>query len=253
MHSHKAGTSSIGSIAARIAVLGLLALALVAPSHATTISLKLTGDINNSDVYPYYTYTYTDIYGNTHTEGEYTGPYPATVSGGSYGTGQGIFVMCYDINMEAFIGETYTGIMVMPTTVPEIEAAYLQSKLATYEDPTPDGGFGALLSVSGPISMAVWQLMAPSSQVPTPKPFGLGPAAAAWVAEADNAYLSGNWTQADADEYAFWMPTPINMTQRFGFVYGQPPQPSDITTPEPGSLVMFLLGGVLLAAGKIHS
>jgi hypothetical protein len=248
MHSHKAGTSSIWIIAARIAVLGLLVLALVAPSHATSISLKLTGDYYNRDDYPYYTYT--DMYGNSH--GEYTGPYPATVSGGSYGTGVGLFVMCYDINMDALIGETYTGIMVLPTTAAEIEAAYLQKKLATYEDPTPDGGFGAPLGVSGPISMAVWQLMDPSSQVP--KPFALDPAAAALVVEAETAYLSGNWTQADAANYAFWEPTPINTTQRFGFVYGQPPQPTDITNPEPASVMMFLLGGALLAAGKkLHS
>jgi len=240
MRFHKARTSSFGSIAARIAVLGLLALALVAQSHATTIYLTMADSMSD-----YHSYTYYDVLDNAHTLP--TGPYPATLSGGSYGSsGVGVYVMCYDINMDAYVKATYAGIMVLPTTETEIEAAYLQKELAD------DGGFDADVdTISGPISMAVWQLMDPSSQVPTP--FVLDPAAAAYVAEAEYAYTSKKWTQADAANYAFWMPTPITTTQRFGFVFGQRPLPSDITTPEPGSLVLFLLGGVLMLAGKIHS
>lgn len=239
MQFHKARTSSFGSIAARIAVLGLLALALVAQSHATTIYLTMADSMSD-----YHSYTYYDVLDNAHTLP--TGPYPATLSDGSYGSGVGVFVMCYDINMDAYVGATYAGIMVLPTTPAEIEAAYLQKELAD------DGGFGAdVQTISGPISMAVWQLMDPSSQVPTP--FALDPAAAFYVSQAENAYLSGDWTQADAAYYAFWEPVPITTTQRFGFVYGQAPQPSDITSPEPASLVLFLLGGVLMVAGKIHS
>jgi hypothetical protein len=73
------------------------------------------------------------------------------------------------------------------------------------------------------------------------------------VSQAEDAYTSGKWTQADAANYAFWEPTPIGTTQRFGFVFGQAPLSSDITTPEPASLVLLLLGGVLMVAGKIHS
>jgi hypothetical protein len=238
MQFHKARTSSFGSIAARIAVLGLLALALVAQSHATTINLTMADSMND-----YHSYTYYDL-GIAYTLP--TGPYPATLSGGSYGSGVGVFVMCYDINIDAYVGAKYAGIMVLPTTEAEIEAAYLQKELAD------DGGFyGAPLSESGPISMAVWQLMDPSSQ--NPAPFPLDPLAAAYVSQAENAYLSGDWTQADAANYAFWEPTPIGTTQRFGFVFGQAPLSSDITTPEPASLVLLLLGGVLMVAGKIHS
>ena len=238
MRFHKARTSSFGSIAARIALLGLLALALVAQSHATTINLTMADSMSD-----YHSYTYYDV-GIAYTEP--TGPYPATLSGGSYGSGVGVFVMCYDINIDAYVGATYAGIMVLPTTEAEIEAAYLQKELAD------DGGFyGAPLSESGPISMAVWQLMDPSSQ--NPAPFPLDPLAAAYVSQAENAYLSGDWTQADAANYAFWEPTPIGTTQRFGFVFGQAPLSSDITTPEPASLVLLLLGGVLMVAGKIHS
>jgi hypothetical protein len=233
MRFHKARTSSFGSIAARIAVLGLLALALVAQSHATTINLTMADSMND-----YHSYTYYDL-GIAYTLP--TGPYPATLSGGSYGSGVGVFVMCYDINIDAYVGATYAGIMVLPTTVPEIEAAYLQKELAD------KGGFGADVdSISGPISMAVWQLMDPSSQVPTP--FALDPAAAFYVSQAEDAYTSGKWTQADAANYAFWEPTPIGTTQRFGFVFGQAPLSSDITGPEPGSLVLMAAGFAVVLA-----
>lgn len=102
-------------------------------------------------------------------------------------------------------------------------------------------------TISGPISMAVWQLMDPSSQ--NPAPFALDPAAAVYVSQAEDAYDSGTWTQADAASYAFWEPAPITTTQRFGFVYGQPPDPSDITTlPEPGSLVPMAAGFAVVLA-----
>jgi len=45
-------------------------------------------------------------------------------------SGVGVFVMCYDINIDAYVGATYPGIMVLPTTEAEIEAAYLQKELA---------------------------------------------------------------------------------------------------------------------------
>jgi hypothetical protein len=239
MQFHKARTSSIGIIAARIAVLGLLALALVAQSQATTINLTMAPSMSD-----YHSYTYYDLGVGYSLP---TGPYPATLSDGSYLSGVEVFVMCYDINMDAYVGATYAGIMELPTTPAEIEVAYLQKELAA------DGGFNAnVQTISGPISLAVWQLMDPSSQ--NPAPFPEDPAAAFYVSQAEDAYLSGNWTQADAANYAFWAPVPITTTQRFGFVYGQAPVPSDITTlPEPGSLVLFLLGGVLIVAGKIHS
>lgn len=234
MQFHKARTSSLGSIAARIALLGLLALALVAQSHATTIYLTMADSMSD-----YHSYTYYDVLDNGHTLPN--GPYPATLSGGSYGSGVGVFVMCYDINIDAYVKATYAGIMVLPTTEAEIEAAYLQKELAD------KGGFGADVdTISGPISMAVWQLMDPSSQVPTP--FALDPAAAFYVSQAEDAYSGGTWTQADAAKYAFWMPTPITTTQRFGFVFGQVPQSSDITNPEPGSLVLMAAGFAVVLA-----
>jgi hypothetical protein len=120
----KAGTSSIGIIAARIAVLGLLALALVAQSQATTIYLTMADSMSD-----YHSYTYYDSDGNEHTLPP--GPYPATLSDGSYGSGVEVFVMCYDINIDAYVGATYAGIMVLPTTPDEIEAAYLQNEWRT--------------------------------------------------------------------------------------------------------------------------
>ena len=214
---------------------GLLVLALAAQLHAsTTITLTLGGSISD-----YHSYTYTDADGTQHTE--YSGPYPATVSGGSYGSGAAVFVMCYDINITAYLGSNYNGIFELPSAPDEIEAAYLQKQLASL------GGYDAPVSVSGPYSMAVWQLLDGSSQ--NPAPFALDPAAAALVQAAQQAYANGTWTQAMAANYPFWAPTPIGTTQRFGFVLGEAPQSGDITTiPEPASLLPMAAGfGVLLA------
>jgi hypothetical protein len=227
-----AGTSSYRSIAARTAVLGLIVLALATQSHATTIILTLGGSIGD-----YHYYTYTDADNVQHSE--YTGPYPATLSGGSYGSGVGVFVMCYDLNVHAYLGASYDGVFEEPTEANEIEAAYLQMKLADL------GGYSAPVSVSGPYSMAVWQLM--DSNSVDPAPFPLDPLAAGLVAEAQNAYTTGAWTQQDAGIYPFWEPVPITTTQRFGFVLGRAPEQTDVA-PEPVSAVLMAAGfGVLLA------
>ena len=220
-------------MAARTAVLGLILLALAAQSHATNIILTMANDIT-----VYHSYTFTDIDGSTHHE--YSGPYPATLSGGSYGSGVGVFVMCYDINMSAYLGASYNGIFESPTEENEIEAAYLQDKLGKL------GGYNAdVQTISGPIAMAVWELMDTTSYNPTS--FVPDRAAIALVEEAEAAYHNGTWTQSDAAHYAFWEPTPISITQRFGFVLGQAPAPGDIV-PEPGSTVLMAAGfGVVLA------
>ena len=209
-------------------------LALAAQSHATTIILTMDGNLNN-----YHSYTYTDADGTTHQE--YTGPYPVTLSGGSYGSGAAAYVMCYDINLSAYVGHSYDGILVLPTETAEIEAAYLLKELAD------DGGYSAnVQTISGPIAMAVWQLMDSSSQ--NPATFKLDPAAASFVTAARNAYSNGTWTEAMAANYAFWLPTPTSTTQRFGFVAGQAPTAGDITTPEPASLALMAAGFVVVLA-----
>lgn len=229
----KAGTASSGRIAARILGLVLLVLVLAAQSRATDIIVTMEGSISD-----YLSYTYTDADGTTHTE--YTGPYPVIVSGGSYGAGVQVYVMCYDINLDAYVGASYNGEFVLPDEADEIEAAYLQNQLVE------DGGFSAdVQTVSGPISMAIWQLMDGSSQ--NPAPFAQDPAAAALVAEAQNAYLSGAWTQADAERYPLWAPTPLGSTQRFGFLEGQAPLNSDIV-PEPASPVLMAAGFAVVLA-----
>ena len=95
--------------------------------------------------------------------------------------------------------------------------------------------------------MAIWQLMDGSSQ--NPVPFALDPAAAALVQAAQQAYANGTWTQAMAASYAFWAPTPLSTTQRFGFVLGEAPVSGDITTtPEPASLLPVVAGFAVVLA-----
>jgi hypothetical protein len=230
-----AGTWSCGRIAARTLWLGLAVVMMAAQVHATDIILTM--DANWSD---YHEYTYTDAEGEQVTLP--TGPYPVTISGGSYGSaGVDLLVMCYDINLDAYTGASYNGVFVLPSDAGEIEAAYLQSKLVAL------GGYDANIeTVSGPISLAIWQLTDPYSV--NPAPFNEDPAAQAWVIQAQNAYLSGAWTFTDATRFPLWQPTPVGSTQRFGFLEGQAPLPSDVV-PEPGSLVLIAAGlGLVLAA-----
>jgi len=115
----------------------------------------------------YHSYTYYDVLSNAHTLP--SGPYPATLSGGSYGSGVGVYVMCYDINIDAYVGATYAGIMVLPTTVPE-------SRRPTQKELADKGGLARTWIHQWPISNGRLAVMDPSSQVPTP--FALDPAAA---------------------------------------------------------------------------
>jgi hypothetical protein len=225
----KVQTSSIRRIASRTFWLGLLVLVLALHSHATTIILTMDSNWND-----YHEYTYTDADGDLVTLP--SGPYPVTISGGSFDSGVVLYVMCYDINLDAYAGASYNGIFVLPSDTGEIEAAYLQAKLVEL------GGYDAdVQTVSGPISMAIWQLTDPSSI--NPAPFRLDPAAEAYVAEAEAAYLNGTWTALDAEQFPLWSPFTPGATQRFGFLEGQAPLPSDVV-PEPASLSL-----VLMAAG----
>jgi hypothetical protein len=217
----------------RRTVIVLLWLAAATISSAATIILTTDGNPIN-----YHTYTYTDDNGVQHTAN--VGPYPVVLSGGSYGGGIPSNALCFDINIGVLFGTSYPGTTKPPDTIAEIQAAYLLDKLASL------GGYSAdVQTVAGPISMAIWQLMNPSSH--NPAPFAQDPAAQSWVDQAVYAYSIGLWTAADAAAYVVWLPDPLGSTQRFGFLEGPPPP----VVPEPASAIQLVAGlGLLLAIGK---
>ena len=216
----------------RFVLLALLALVLTVPGWSTTIILTMDPNIGN-----YHHYDYTDADGSSH--GEYTGPYPATLSGGGYGSGVRVFVNCFDINVNVYTGASYNGYMMLPESPTDLAAAYLEKKMfeaGTYNAPT---------SVTGPLAMAIWQLENPSSVNPAPFPFDA--AAAPLVTEALNAVATRAWTAADAVYYTMWIPTPLGSAQRFGLVLGPEPSPHDLV-PEPES-VLLIVGGLVMLIG----
>ncbi len=219
-----------------------LAAAISGTARATTILITLDG--NWAD---YHQYSYTDTDGNPHS-GIPSGPYLATLSGGTF-VSAAAQVFCYDFNVDTYIGQTYSGILVIPTTQADIEAAYLENLVQQ------EGGYNAdIESQSGPISMAIWYLENPSSVNPTP--FAVDQTTAALVAQAQNAILNGSWTAAMADNYPIWIPDTPGSSQRFGIMLGPQFGPGDVDPPAPEPGTVWLLGGgglLLILSRKLRS
>ena len=207
-------------------VLGLVLLALALVSVARAGSINLTLDPNYPSDYHFYTYT---VGGQNYTLP--TGPYPAILSGGKYGTGTLAYLICFDINVDTYVGQTYAGSLVTPTDTTQLEVSYLMAQLSHL-----GGYYAPVNTVSGPISLAIWQLENPSSVNSTP--FVLDPTAQVWVDAAVNAVQSDQWTVEMAAQYPFWSPDNLSASQRFGIVD---------TVPEPTTCA--LVGASLISLG----
>src|SRR5208283_176034 len=236
--SHTAALAAAESSSARMnvlwRVLSLLTLALALMGLARAGNITIVLDPNFPGAYKTYSYT---VSGTTYNE--YTSPYMASISGGIYGQDSLLYVACFDINIDTYVGQAYTGSLVLPgNNQVQDEVSWLMAQLSNL------GGYNAPVSTSGPISMAIWQLELASSLNPTP--FVEDPAAQHWITAAQNTVTSGAWTEADADMYPYWVPDSNESAQRFGIeeVYL-----FNGNAPEPGTFG--LIGASLVGLGLL--
>ena len=200
---------------------GALCLAFSSVAQAGTIGLTLDGNFAAPD---YAFYSYTDIYGQAQNDIP-VGPYITYLNGGPYNNTLA-YTFCYDFFSPTDVGTEYFGTMETLTDTATLEATYLLNQLNIL------GLIDAPLATRGAISMAVWEIMNPSSTTGS-TPFPSDPAAQPWEAQAAAAVGDGSWTAADSAAYPTWVPDDPAI-QRFGMVL--------IETPEPASLVLIGFG-----------
>ena len=217
--------------------IGTICLSVSAGAHAGPVTIVLDPNFGAPD---YAFYTYTDIYGDTRS-GLPVGPYIATLNGGGYND-VSVLVFCYDLKADTNVGTPYTGSvdpiedLTPPTSTEVLESTFLINELME------DGGINATLATRGAISMAIWEIMNPTSTSAS-TPFPTDPAAIPYEDQAAAVAASGAWTTQDADLYPTWEPDEIASIQRFGIV---PPPP----TPEPPTVTLTSLGVLALALAK---
>jgi hypothetical protein len=224
------------SISKKIAKLSLatICLALSATAHADSVTITLDPHFGSPD---YAFYTYTDTAGAVQSNVP-VGPYMATLNGGGYNN-LAVMVFCYDMAAETDVGTAYTGSvesvakMSPPTSTEVLDSTYLINELMN------DGGIDAPLAQRGAVSLAIWEIMNPTSTTKS-TPFPTDPAALPYETQAADAVADGSWTVADADQYQTWMPDDIASIQRFG-----------VSTPAPEPATLVLTGLGLLCFGMI--
>jgi hypothetical protein len=191
---------------------------LFAAAAARADTVTLTLDPNYPSAYIFYSYTATD--GTSQTLP--INPYLATMNDPSIGT-ESILAICFDINNPTYAGTAYTGHYAYPTDLASMEATYLVDLMSA------SGGYTAPLAEQGAISLAIWQIMFPTSTKTDGTYFPADPAALAYETQANLAVTSGGWTIADSAQYPIFMPDDTT-AQRFGIVL---PGVSPIDAPGP--------------------
>jgi hypothetical protein len=204
-------------------------LLFVAVSQADTVTLTLNSNFPGG----YIRYDYLGADGSAYFE--YAAPYQTilTDTDGTFNNTP-VFAICYDIHNDTNVGTAFTGHFENRTGTPYLEATYLVNLLNL------SGDLGAPLSTQGAISLAIWQIMWPSSNDSNGQPFLPGaydPAAQAYITQAAAAVAGGYWTPADAAIYPTWVPDDPSI-QRFGII---------VITPEPRALPLLGCGLLGLA------
>jgi hypothetical protein len=248
---------------AKIARVFLVAtLLLVArPAGASNLGVSITLDPNFPTDYFYFTYT--DSTGAP--QSTYVAPYLATLTDQNGNVDVPVYLICYDYNNPTYVGETYTGQYQYLTATNQtdpgyatyfayMEATYLANLLAL------DGQTSAGIAVQGGISMAIWEVMFPSSTDSEGGPMPLDPAAQQYITQASTAVTNGWWTVAAANRYPTFIPDDTT-AQRFGGVFQANIPIANITnitssTPEPGSPLLLgagLVGVALLGRRRART
>ena len=194
-----------------LAALGLLLAPCAFAQVAGTT--QLTGSVGS-----YLNYSYNDTGGNSHSE--YVSPYPATIT---YNTqSYPVFLTCLDINSPAYLGHIYQGFWntdFASFSVAEKEASWLVDQLDGLTNVTAD------LATVGPISLAVWSVMLPTSNTPAP-PVALNAAAQDWLDQAAAAvaggYVADNmlFTSTDTTTQRFMCNPPAPIPEPAGILLG---------------------------------
>lgn len=188
----------------------------------STVFLTLDGNFSTPD-YAFYSYTDTS---NVQHGSIPVGPYITSLSGSGFDNTLA-YTFCYDFNSPTNVGTAYSGTLEVRTDTATLEATYLVHKLDTL------GLMNAPLATRGAISMAIWEIMNPSSTTGSAQ-FPSDPAAQPYELAASSAVLSGSWTAADSARYPTWVPNDPSI-QRFGTVIMEP-------APEPATLAFMGLG-----------
>lgn len=208
-----------------------LCLGLSIAIHAATVDLTLDGNFATPD---YAFYSFTDTAGVAQDPIP-VGPYITYLNGDGYNDAPA-YTICYDINSPTAVGTSYPGQLEVLTDAATMEATYLVNQLNLA------GGINAPLATRGAISLAIWQIMYPSSTT-NGTAFPSDPAAQPYETAAATAVSNGSWTTADSAVYPTWVPNDPSV-QRFGVIL---PGVTSITTvesgtPEPASLGLMGLG-----------
>ena len=204
-------------------LLGMFCLAASTAAYAnSTVYLTLDGNFGSPD-YAFYSYTDTS---NVPSDSIPVGPYITYLNGNGFDNTLA-YTFCYDFFSPTNVGTPYAGTLEVRSDTATLEATYLVHELDTL------GLMNAPLATRGAISLAIWEIMNPSSTTGSAL-FPSDPAAQPYELAAANAVAGGSWTAADSARYPTWVPNDPSI-QRFGTVIMDP-------APEPASLALMGFG-----------